>query len=169
MKHLFLFLFVCFSINESDAQCGKATTFKSEKGRDFKNDVIGKEVSLDATIKIDSQRIVLVISMNGETETLDCEIKEFIFCDWREYLQNGKTEYKVLAKIDEETLPSIITIESNNGYTTITFGSDPDDGSKLQLDVSSYTIAETVSEANPPVKGALKKKRSRKTNKSQSE
>ena len=167
MKHLLLFLLVCFSVNELAAQCGKLTTFKIEKGRDIKNGVASQEIPMDAKMTIDSQRIVLVVSMNGETETLDCEITGINFCEWQEYLKNGKAEYSIMMKIENEgPMKSKFILESENGNTTATFFEEEKPDQKLQFLIAEYTVTEIIipnSTPDKPFRNSKKTKRKRKS------
>lgn len=164
MKKVMLFV-ALFAFNQiSFAQCDKKVTFKCNKGRDFKDGSVGQEMPFDATINIEDGKIILVATLNGESETVESEIKEVAICEWSGYLKNGKTQYKALTKRGGENADlSIITIEGENGMIKITFGSDPDTGGKLQFDVEEYTITADVNTNNLPGKTDKKKKRQKKT------
>ena len=133
-------LFAFYQI--SYAQCDKKIAFKCEKARSFKNGTVGQELPIYATISIENGKIFLTATLNGESETAEGEITEVVTCEWTEFLKNGRTQYKaVIKKGNQNPENGIMDIQSDNGYTKITFGSDPDTGSKLQFDVSEYVIA----------------------------
>ena len=153
---------LCTSCGITYAQCDKSITLKCSKGRDFKADgSAGQELPIDATITIDQYKIILKATFNGEAETVESDIKEIAFCNWTEYMKAGKTQYKVLSKKGSESTNSIVTVESENGYTKVTFGSDPDTGHRLQFDVAEYTItdAATNNPLNKPLEKNKKTKR----------
>lgn len=163
MKKVILFVGLCVFFQIAYSQCDKKVIFKCSKARDFKNGSVGQEVSLDASISLDNNKIILTASMNGETETLESDITEVSVCDWPDFLKNGKARYKAMTKKGNGNVEnSIIEIESDNGYTKITFSSDPDTGSKLQFDVAEYTITKDASPDNSsdkPMKRSKKTKR----------
>jgi hypothetical protein len=147
-------------------QCEKKVIFKCNKARDLKNGSIGQELPMDATISIDDWKIIITATINGETETIEGEIRDVSICKWADYLKNGKTQYKArTAKKNQNSENSIIDIESENGYTKITFGPDPETGSKLQFDVSEYTITDDVSPNNSSDKPVEKKKKQKRKSK----
>jgi hypothetical protein len=76
MKKLFLLTVLFLSFHFTYAQCNKKVTFKCDKGRDFKNGVVDTEMPLESIITIDSVKITLTATLNGQTETLEGEIAE---------------------------------------------------------------------------------------------
>lgn len=169
MKKLFLLLgFVTLSAI-SYGQCDQKITFKCNKGRFYKNGSYEQDLPIEATLSIDKGKITFIASLNGDAQTVEGEITEVSICEWTEYLKNGKTQYKAyMRRINEEAENSIIEIESENGNIKITCGSNPDKGSKLQLDVAEYTIAEDGSVNAPktePVKDLKKTKNKSKASK----
>jgi hypothetical protein len=162
MKKIFLLLPVVFFSLLSAAQCDKTVTFKCYKGREIKHGSAGQEMPVEVITSIDKGKINITLTMDRGTATMQGEITEVVTCEWSEYLQNGKTQYKATVSKDGGAMEAaLIEIESYNGQTKITFGSDPDTGSKLQLDVVDYTIVEdkrVAPKTNEPVK---RKKRSK--------
>ena len=157
MKTIILLVVLFTSSQMAYTQCDKKIAFKCEKARSFKNGIVGQELPIYATVSIENDKLILTATMNGETETVEGEIKELVICEWTEFLKNGRTQYKALAsKGNENPENSIIDIESENGYTKITFSSDPDKGSKLQFDVSEYVITGDTSATVAP--GTVEKK-----------
>jgi hypothetical protein len=149
MKKLLL-LIILFTLSHIGyGQCDKKVTFKCSKVREFKNGTFGQEHPLEATISINNGKIFITALMNGETETVEGEIKEVSICEWTEYLKNGKTQYKVYMQKGNVGENSLITIESEDGKIKITGSPDPEAGSKLQFDVAEYSIDE---ENVPPAK-----------------
>jgi hypothetical protein len=148
-------------------QCEKKVILKSNNMRGLKYGSVTKEMAVEASISIDKEKIVLTASKDGMTETVDCEIKEVVICDWKEYLKDGKAQFKVLGKKGSENpTSSIVDIESANGYTKVTFGLDPDTtGSKLQFDISEYSITEDTLPNNPPSKTEQKQKKTKRKSK----
>jgi len=144
MKASRLLLFVGLSIISfsSQSQSIKNIVFKSYKSRDLQNNVVNREQPVDATITVDSTKIILAATIKGKSAVMECEIQEIAFNDWKAFLKNGKVWYKVLAKREVKEKMTI-KIESTNGNTTITFSGDPDDGSSLQFDIAEYEIAKT--------------------------
>lgn len=142
MKPFILLISLFILCQVTYAQCDQSITFKCTKARGLKNGAIEKEMPMEATISLDSGRITLTASMNGETQTINGEIREITICEWKDFLKDGKTKYKAfMKKGDSDSENSFITIESENGYTKITFSSDPDTGSALQFDVAEYAVA----------------------------
>lgn len=163
IKKLFL-LFSLLPIHQiSFGQCERTVTFKCYKGRELKNGSAEQDTPIEATLSISKGKFTLVLSMNGETATAEGEIKEVSICEWTDYLQNGRAQYKADVRKDNGSAENgILEIESSNGNTKITCGSDPDTGSKLQLDVMEYTISEDEPVApvkNEPIKKGKKGKR----------
>ncbi|GAA4744424.1 hypothetical protein [Flavisolibacter ginsenosidimutans] len=157
---LLLGVFAFFQI--SHAQCDKKVAFKCSKIKQLKDGNVVRESPTDATVVFDNDKFLLTMTMQGETETVEGEINEISICQWKEYLKNGRTQYKALAKKENKNAEkSIIEIESDNGFTKITFGSDPDGGSKLQLDVAEYMIAEGASTNQAPDKPVEKSKKAK--------
>lgn len=166
MKTILLLAVLFASCQIAYAQCDKKIAFKCEKARSFKNGTVGQELPIYATISIENGKLNLTATVNGETETVEGEIKELVVCEWTEFLKNGRTQYKALAsKGNENPERSIIDIESENGYTKITFSSDPDKGSKLQFDVSEYVITEDAAKTVSPTGGEKKSSKSKRRSK----
>ena len=161
MKKILLLTVLFLSFHFTYAQCNKKVRFKCNKARDFKNGNIETELPIEATIAIDSNKISITASMNGQTETLEGEITEISACEWTAFLVNGKTQYKAsIKKPNENTEVSLVDIVSENGDTKITFSSISDSSNKLQFDVSEYLVTEPPA---PPAKEEPgKKKRKRK-------
>lgn len=156
MKKLLLLtiLFICFHFTY--AQCNKSITFKCDKARDFKNGMIDTEMPMESIITIDSGKISLTATMNGQTETVEGEIAEVLLCDWKEFLVNGKTQYKAfIKKGNENPEASLVTIASENGVTKISLSLVSEEGKRLEVDVAEYKITEPE---NLPAKEEAKKK-----------
>lgn len=151
---LFTLSHLCFG------QCDKKVTFKCNKVREFKNGTLGQEHPLEATIFVNNGKIIITASINGETETVEGEIKEISICEWSEYLKDGKTQYKVYMQKGNGGENSIMTIESEDGKIKITGSPDPETGAKVQFDVAEYTIAEEKAaiEKNTPIEKVKKTK-----------
>lgn len=161
MKKFFLLAPVVFFCLFSAAQCDKTITFKCYKGRSIKNGSAEQEMPVAVSGAIDKGNINITLTMDRATATVQGEITEVVTCAWTEYLHNGKTQYKAnLSKDGRAMEAAIIDIESHNGQTIITFGSDPDTGSKLQLDVADYTIAADKAAAPKAGEPAKRKKKS---------
>lgn len=163
MKKIFLLTALFISFHFTYAQCNRTVTFKCDKARDFKNGVINTERPMEATITIDSGKITLTATMDGQTETLEGEITEISVCEWKEFLVDGKTQYKaVLKKTNDQPQESIIDIVSENGNIKILFALASDTSNKLQFDVSEYKISESVSPGTKeePLKKGKKKRKS---------
>jgi hypothetical protein len=125
------------------AQCSKTVVFKCYKGRELKDGIYGPELPVEATISLTKSTVVYKITMNGEIETMVGEINEIPICEWTDYLQNGRTRYKAGIKRDNQSAENaIIEVESQNGTTKIICSSDPETGTKLQLDVVEYTLTD---------------------------
>lgn len=161
MKKILLLLPVILFGLFSAAQCDKSVTFKCYKGREIKYGSAQQEMPVEVNMSIDKGKINITLTMDRGTATLDGEITEVITCEWTEYLQNGKTQYKAnISKDRSTTEEALIDIESTNGQTKITFSSKPDDISKLQLDVSDYTITEDNTATPKAAEPAKRKKKS---------
>lgn len=162
MKKLFLLAVLFISAHLTYAQCDKKVTFKCDKGRDFKNGVVDTEMPLESIITIDSVKITLTATLNGQTETLEGEIAEVLLCDWTEFLVNGKTQYKAfIKKVNENQEASLVTITSVNGSTKISLSLISDEGKKVEVDVAEYKITEP--EPLPVKEESKKKGRKRKS------
>jgi hypothetical protein len=161
MKKIFLLVPVVFFGLISAAQCDKSVTFKCFKGRSFNNGNAEQEMQIEVVTSIEKGKINVTLTMDRSTATVPGEITEVVSCEWTEYLHNGKTQYKAnVSKDGRATEAAIIEIESYNGQTKITFSSDPDTGSKLQLDVADYTIAADEATAPKTTEPAKRKKKS---------
>lgn len=146
MKKLFLLIGLFAFFLFSYGQCDKKVTFKCKKGRFNKNGSFEQDLPLEATLSIDNGKITFIATLNGDAENVTGEISEVSICEWTEYLQNGKTQYKAyMRRVNGDAENSIIEIEGENGSIKITCASNPDTGSKLQLDVAEYTISEDES------------------------
>ena len=168
VKKLIL-LFSLFALcHISNAQCDKKVTFKIDKVREIKDNNFNHEMSMEVTFVIDKSKIIMTLIADGETHIMEGEITEVTTCEWADYLQNGRTRYKVDLKDEKrgEIIKSIIDIESVNGKTTITGGPEAKENQKLEFIVAEYSIAaeEAAAPANLPVEKEKKgKKRSRKS------
>jgi hypothetical protein len=162
MKKIFLLTALFISFHFTYAQCNRTVTFKCDKARDFKNGVINTEMPMESTITIDSGKITLTATMNGQTETLEGEITEISVCEWKEFLVDGKAQYKaLLKKTNDQPQESFIEIVSENGNIKISFALISDTSNKLQVDVAEYKITEPVSpgtKEEPLKKGKKKRK-----------
>lgn len=168
VKKLIL-LFSLFALcHISNAQCDKKVTFKIEKVREIKDNNFNHEMSMEVTFVIDKSKIIMTMIADGETHTMEGEITEVTTCEWADYLQNGRTRYKVDLKDEKrgEIIKSIIDIESVNGKTTITGGPESKANQKLEFNVAEYSMAaeESAAPANLPIEKEKKgKKGSRKS------
>ncbi|MFY7839754.1 MAG: hypothetical protein ACOVP7_05735 [Lacibacter sp.] len=163
-KLLTVLLAVFFlSVQTASAQCDPVILkLQSNKARELKTNVQAKEVAMETSIAIDSAKMVLTGSFNGETETLEGEILEIISCKWSEFLKDGKSEYRVAVRKGGEELRSIMILESENGITTVTFYEEDKSDNKLQFDITEYTVTEITKLVNnsvQPEKKAKKQKR----------
>ena len=159
---LVLMLFVLYQTGKS--QCDKKVTFKFTKGRELKNGAAGQEQPIEATLSFNNTKVTFTASFNGEMASAEGEITEVVSCDWTDYLRNGKTQYKAyMTKPGRSAEKATIDIESENGTTTITLGSDPDTGAKMQLDVAEYILEP---EPLAPVKNVPPEKQQKKRPKS---
>ncbi|MEJ8842839.1 hypothetical protein WG954_10635 [Lacibacter sp. H375] len=162
MKKLFLLTALLVSYNFTYAQCDRTVTFKCDKARDFKNGVLNTEMPMESTITIDSSKITLTATMNGETETVEGEITEISVCDWKEFLVNGKAQYKaLLKKANDQPQESVIDVVSENGNIKISLALASDTSNKIQVDVAEYKITEPAdpSTKEEPLKKGKKKKK----------
>lgn len=141
MKTLILTaVFVSFSVL-SFAQCDKKATLKSLTGRFVQDGTRQDEMPFEATITINTEKIILATSAGGPSLTIANTINEVVTCQWKEFLKNGTTIYKVSTdKGNGVPEPSVIKLSSKDGKTTIYFGSDPDDKGGLELDISESRI-----------------------------
>ena len=161
MKKIFLLLPVVFFSLLSAAQCDKTVTFKCYKGREIKHGSAGQEMPVEVITSIDKGKINITLTMDRGTATVQGEIMEVVTCEWSEYLQNGKTQYKATVSKDGGAMEAaLIDIESYNGQTKITLGTEGDATSQLQLDVENYTIAEDKAVAPQTSAPAKRKKKS---------
>ena len=163
MKKIILLvgLFMLYQITYG--QCDKKITFKFNKLRVIKDGLAGQESPVEGTLSIDSGALILAVKVNEVFGVITGAIKEIVICDWSEFLKNGKAAYKALTKKEgQDTQNSFIVIESENGYTRITFGSDPDEGSRLQFDVAEYELMGDGNTTNKPAKQEIKKKEKKK-------
>ena len=168
VKKLVLLFSLFVLCHISNAQCDKKVTFKIDKVREIKDNNSGQEMPVASTFAIDKSKIIITLSADGETHTMEGEITEVTTCDWADYLQNGRTRYKVDLKDEKrgEIVKSIIEIESINGKTIITGSSESKENQKLEFIVAEYSIAaeENAAPANLPIEKEKKgKKGSRKS------
>jgi len=141
MKKTFLLLCLVVFYYTMQAQCDKNITFKSELARQLGGENDGKEIPIEATLKFENNKVEFNLLIQGTAVVISGNIGKVTLCDWTAYLKNGKTEMKVNASKDGEAPEdTIIVIESKNGKTTLTIGGDPNDGNKLQFDISEYTV-----------------------------
>ena len=132
-------LAICFIAAgfSASAQCDRSVILQSVTGRSVQGDTRDRDMTIEATAQVSKEKIVLIITLGGKTSTITNTINQVTTCDWKEYLVNGKTIYKVTTdKGDGHTEPSIIRLTSKNGKTTMYFGSDPDTDGGLELDVT---------------------------------
>jgi hypothetical protein len=143
MKKLVLVLILFVLYQTGNGQCDKKVTFKCIKGRELKDGAAGQELPIEATLSFDNTKVTFAASFNGEIALVEGEITEVISCEWTDYLKNGKTQFKAyMTKPGRSAEKATIDIESENGTTRITLGSDPDTGAKMQLDVAEYILEE---------------------------
>lgn len=149
------------AIQTASAQCDpKILKLQSNKARGLKTNMQAEELAMETVITIDSAKLVLTGTFNGETETLEGDIVEIVSCGWSEYLKNGKTEYRIVVDKDGQSMKSIMILESENGNTTITFFEEDKDDSKLQFVIHEYTVTEITKPAtNKPEQKTKKQKR----------
>jgi hypothetical protein len=139
MKQISLLLTALALWQGLSAQCVGNATFTCHRATELRNGVTTKEAPVEATIRFDGGTISITATMNGETEIIEGTIKETTLCDWSDDLQNGKARFRALTKKrGQNSFDSVIEIESINGATKISFGSDPDNGSRLQFIVAEY-------------------------------
>ncbi|HSC52652.1 MAG TPA: hypothetical protein VLC98_03475 [Phnomibacter sp.] len=151
MKTIILLVGVFVLHQISYAQCDKPITFKCNKARNLKSGNVGQELPIDATIEFKQDKMFLTATMNGQTETVEGKINEISICDWKDYLINGRSQFKALTKKGNANAEySTIEIKSDNGYTTVSFCADPDTGSILQFDVSEYIYPQEATPGNSP-------------------
>ncbi len=163
MKGIILFTLLFLYFQTIFAQCDKKVTFTCEKARSYKNGTLAQEKPINATISIDNWKFTLTATMNGRSDTVEGDITEVITCEWTGYLKNGRTRYKALIKHpDQDPENGSIDIESENGYTKITFGGNPVWGEGLQFDVSEYLVTEDPAAATSSSKPGKKSKKGKK-------
>ncbi len=147
----------------SFAQCDKPILLKFSKGIEIKDGIPGQEIPFECSLEIANGKVVLTATMEGKTESVEGSITETMRCDWKEFLKNGIMQYKAsMRKGDEHEENATIEIKSENNYTLVTLASDPDKGSKLQLEVKEYTILEVAGNEQQPVVENKKKKPAKK-------
>ncbi|RXK62767.1 hypothetical protein ESA94_07155 [Lacibacter luteus] len=162
MNKLFTVLSIVFFLAAQivSAQCDpKVLKLQSNKARGLKTNMQAEELAMETVIAIDSVKIVLTGSFNGETETLEGNIVEVVSCEWGEYLKNGKTEYRIVVGKDGASMKSIMILESENGNTTLTFFEEDKTDTKLQFVISEYSITEITKPVNTPVQPEKKSKK----------
>ncbi len=122
-------------------QCDQKATLTSKFGRFIQGDSRQSEMPINAIIKIDNEKILLILSMGSQSMTVTNTIKKREICEWKEYLKNGQSIYKVTSdKGDGIAEDSVIKINGKDGKTTIYFGSDPDEKGGIELNISEITI-----------------------------
>ena len=137
MKLLILLSFFSAISFTASAQCDRSVILQSTNGRFAKGDNRESDMTIEATAQVSKEKIVLIITLGGKTSTITNTINQVSTCDWKEYLVNGKTIYKVTTdKGDGHSEASIIRLTSKNGKTTMYFGSDPDTDGGLELDMT---------------------------------
>ena len=141
------------------SQCIKPGIIKTSKVRALKNGIGEKEMAIEAVITISDTSVVLNITENGETETVESEIVEVSGCAWKEYLRDGSMQLQAMSrKGDERAIKSVIDITAKNGFTTISFSDAAKPGTGLQFDVAAYQFM-------PEAAGDGKKKNGKKEKK----
>jgi hypothetical protein len=157
----FVFL---LAVQTVSAQCDpKILKLQSNKAKGLKTNEYPKELAMETVVAIDSVKIVLTGSFNGETETLEGDILEIISCKWSEYLKEGKTEYRIIVNKGGESMRSIMILESENGNTTLTFFEEDKSDTKLQLIITEYSVTEITKPVNNTEQPKQKKKQKRKS------
>jgi hypothetical protein len=161
MKRVVLSLTLLAFYQMDYGQCNQKVLIKCTSVRHLKDGAVVKEGKMEAAVSIGDGTILLTATDNGQTQTKELEIKEIV-CEWKAYMKNGRAQYKVSEKgSDGNPHNSIVDVVSDNGYTSITFASDPDSGSKLQFDVAEYSIATDAIINNSPVQPVKKSKKKR--------
>lgn len=141
MKHLFSIVILLFFFASAFGQCDTQFTSITSVGQFVNGDAKQTDMSIEATMAIDKEKIVLNISIGGKDATIVNTIKEIKNCEWKEFLKNGQAIYKVTTdKGDGNLEESIVKITGKDGKTTIYFGSDPDDKGGLELDMKEIKI-----------------------------
>lgn len=141
MKRLIFSSILLFIFASSFGQCEKKSTSKSSIGRFVQGDTKQEDMPLEATITIDKKMIVLNALIGGQTMTISNTIKTIEICNWKEYLKNGQSIYRVSTDKGNGVFESsIIKITGKDGKTTIYFGSDPDEKGGLELEISKSEI-----------------------------
>jgi len=136
MKLFILTAFLSVMTIAASAQCDHEVILQSTTGRFVDGDKKDSDKNIEATIRVSKDKFVLLLTIAGETSTITNTIDKVTACDWKEFLVNGKSAFKVTTdKGDGKKEPSVIRLNSKNGKTTIYFGSDPDDKGGLELDV----------------------------------
>jgi hypothetical protein len=141
MKRLIFITILSFFFASTFGQCDKKSTSKSSVGRFIQGDTKQEDMPVEATIIIDKKMIVLNALIGGQTITISNTIKTVEICNWKEYLKNGQSVYKVSTDKGNGVIESsIIKITGKDGKTTIYFGSDPDEKGGLELEISKSEI-----------------------------
>ena len=148
------------AIQTTSAQCDpKIVKLQSNKARGLKTNMQAEELAMETVITIDSAKMILTGTFNGETETLEGDIVEVVSCAWSEYLKNGKSEYRIIVSKGGESMKSIMILESENGNTTLTFYEEDKADTKLQFDINEYTVTEIIKPVNSPAQPETKTKK----------
>lgn len=117
-------------------QCEKLSVSKTSSGRFIQNNVKQPDIPFEATITINKEKIKLSGNIGGQSISIDNEIKSVVLCEWKEYLKNGQSIYKVSTDKGNGIFEnSVIRIIAKDGKTTISFASEADDKNGLELDI----------------------------------
>jgi len=138
-------LLVCsvllLSVTAVFAQCDKKVVCKSKVGRFVMGATGSPEMSIEATIALDKDKIEISMVMEGQSMSIISTIKSVEVCEWKEYLKNGQSVYKVSANKGGGTSEdAIIKVVAKDGKLTVYLGSDPDDKGGLELQISDTVI-----------------------------
>lgn len=136
MKKLLMLGVFCSILSVGYTQCEKLSVSKTSSGRFIQNNVKQADIPFEATITISKEKITLSGNIAGQSINIDNEIKSVVLCEWKEYLKNGQSVYKVTTDKGNGVFEnSIIKIIAKDGKTTISFAAEADEKNGLELDI----------------------------------
>lgn len=163
IKYIFSALLLLLFTQKSYSQCDNEFTITCKKAFNLKDGERVEEINMEATITFTKESITLTASYNGEQESLLNNITETAICDWKKFMENGAMKFLVATQKhdDGDEKNSIVTIESKEGETTVTFAeaAQNEGNSGILFIADSY---EVTKQSTPTTEGVSKKSRKEK-------
>lgn len=142
MKNVVLVL-VCLLLSTiAFGQCQQKAVLMFTQVTEDRHQGEAKPMKLSGTITMDQENVVISIVVNGRENKINSQIKQVSLCEWAKFLNNGKAHYQVSSRKGEDGPGdnAVITVESVNGVTKVSFKPEVENAATLLFDVNGYTL-----------------------------